>query len=242
MKLINTIALGVTLTLPVVAGLNIAHAQNQKIGSTAFRGCLTATTIANSVPTSRGTKMSSGTSRLNGSVNVGEPSTQTRNTDMAVNTMVSMAPIVGTVDRVTTRLISPTTVTAAEENESGASGRQPVVLLVEDEPMLCCTTAEVLRLSGYRVIETQTMVEAVAELTSGRTIDVVFSDVCLSGHLEGLVLARWLHERCPTVPVLLTSGYGDPVREAAVDLLGNDHFLSKPYRYKELAGRLRTLV
>ena len=132
-------------------------------------------------------------------------------------------------------------------SEAGATGigapdRQPVVLLVEDEALLRGTTAEFLRMSGYMVIEAPTTAEAVAQLTSGQTIDVVFSDVCLSSHLDGLALARWLHERRTEVPVLLTSGYGDPVRKAAVDLVGNEHFLSKPYRQEELSGRLRSLV
>ena len=123
-----------------------------------------------------------------------------------------------------------------------ARARRPVVLLVEDELLLRGVTAEYLRLSGYAVIEASTAVEAMSELRSGKPIGLVFSDVCLSGPEDGLALARWLRQRTPDIPVMLTSGYGDPVRRVAIELVGDQRFLSKPYRQHDLTGRIRRLI
>ena len=41
----------------------------------------------------------------------------------------------------------------ANQSEENETASQPVVLVIEDEPLLRDTTAEYLRLSGYAVIE-----------------------------------------------------------------------------------------
>jgi CheY-like chemotaxis protein len=117
-----------------------------------------------------------------------------------------------------------------------------VILVVEDDALLRSTAAEFLRLSGFTVIEVPTAVEAIAELESGKSIDIVFSDVGRFGPMGGLGLAQWLHQRYPYVPIMLTSGYGGPVRQAALDLVGDEFFLSKPYRQERLADRIRRLL
>jgi CheY-like chemotaxis protein len=117
-----------------------------------------------------------------------------------------------------------------------------VVVIVEDEMLLRGTTAEFLRLLGYTVIETSTAAEAVAELESGSSIDLVFSDIGLSGPMDGLALARWVRQRYADVPVMLTSGYGDATRQAATDLVGDALFLSKPYRQEVLADRIHCVL
>jgi CheY-like chemotaxis protein len=126
--------------------------------------------------------------------------------------------------------------------EARAPAPPAVVLLVEDEPLLRRTTAEFLRLSGYFVIEASTAAEAIAEFDLGEPMDLVFADVCLSEPMDGLALARWLHRQYPDVPVMLTSGHGDAVRQAAIKLVGRESFLSKPYRQRELAGRIGRLI
>ena len=133
---------------------------------------------------------------------------------------------------------------AGHANQSTATdvARQPVVLVVEDEILLRRTTAEYLRLSGYRVLEVPNAEEAVAVFASGKPVDVVFSDVSLSAAMDGLMLARWLHRSHPEIPVMLTSGYGSSARRAAIELVGNRFFLSKPYRQAEAVNRICALL
>jgi CheY-like chemotaxis protein len=120
--------------------------------------------------------------------------------------------------------------------------REPVVLIVEDEPLLRGITAEFLRLSGYAVLETHSSAEAIALLSSGRSVDLVFSDVYLPGAMDGVDLAGWLHRQRPHVPVLLTSGHGEQARERAVGRVGGWAYLPKPYHQEDLTRRISTLL
>src|SRR6266436_5346557 len=74
---------------------------------------------------------------------------------------------------------------------------KPVVLLVEDEPLLRNTTGEYLRLSGYVVVEATDAAEAIGVIDRGEGLDLVISDVSLPGAVDGLGLARWLRHRQP---------------------------------------------
>ena len=107
-------------------------------------------------------------------------------------------------------------VASANEARNNTTCR-PVVLLVEDETLLRETTAEYLRLSGFTVVEAANAAEALAAFAAGKSVDVVFSDVRLAvGTMDGFRLARWVHRHHRSVPVLLTSGYGEAIRTAAL--------------------------
>ena len=93
------------------------------------------------------------------------------------------------------------------------TARDPVVLVVEDEPLLPRATAEFLRLSGLTVLEAASAVEAVALVDAGKSIDIVFSDICVSGSMDGLSLAQWLRECHPEVRVILTTALGDGLHD-----------------------------
>ena len=84
--------------------------------------------------------------------------------------------------------------------------------------------------------------EAVEVIGRGERADVVFSDVSLPGPVAGLNLARWLHDRRPRMRVMLTSGHGEAVRRAAIEPVGCDCFVAKPYRQEELAHRIDALL
>ena len=71
---------------------------------------------------------------------------------------------------------------------------------------------------------------------------MVFSDVSLPGAVDGLSLARWLRDWRPRTHVMLTSGHGEAVRRAAIELVGSDCFVAKPYRQEELAHRIDALL
>ena len=80
-----------------------------------------------------------------------------------------------------------------------------------------------------------------ADLAEGLAVDLVLTDVVMTGGQDGLDLARRLGEQRPGLPILLYSGYGGaPARVAAAGL----PLLRKPYSLEELrralvAARLR---
>jgi two-component system, response regulator PdtaR len=123
----------------------------------------------------------------------------------------------------------------------GAAG-PPVILVVEDEPLLRSITGEYLRLCGYVVIEATDAAEAIAIIGRRARVDVVFSDVSLPGTVDGLSLARWLRRGQPGLRVMLTSGYGSTVRGAAIEIVGSDGFVPKPYHQEELVSRIDDLL
>jgi two-component system, response regulator PdtaR len=83
---------------------------------------------------------------------------------------------------------------------------QVTVLIVEDHFWTRYMAAEYFRGTGYRVIEANDADEALSVLASGNQVHVVFSDVQMSGSMDGLTLADWIAERYSGLPVILTSG------------------------------------
>ena len=59
--------------------------------------------------------------------------------------------------------------------------RAVAVLVVEDDFFVRCDIAGCLREAGYAVIETENGEDAIALCKSGMTIDMVFTDINLSG-------------------------------------------------------------
>jgi CheY-like chemotaxis protein len=83
---------------------------------------------------------------------------------------------------------------------------QVTVLIVEDHFWTRYMAAEYFRDAGYRVIEANDADEALSVLAAGNQVQVVFSDIQMSGSMDGLALADWIAQRYPGLPVLLTSG------------------------------------
>jgi CheY-like chemotaxis protein len=113
------------------------------------------------------------------------------------------------------------------------------VLVVEDEILVRSLVAEFLRQAGYTVIEASNAAEAVAIFGTGRTIDLVFSDVEMPGPnpMDGVGLALWISQHLPGVDVILTSGYRHDAQA-----VGAKVFLPKPYRLADVGLRIRALL
>lgn len=124
---------------------------------------------------------------------------------------------------------------AAADSPNLRIERQPTVLVVEDDVLERGPLAEYLRDANFKVIEAATAHEAVEVLSSDTTVDIVFSDIRMPGGMDGLALARWIAERMPSLPVLLTSG------DRNIQVRG-PHYINKPYIYRDVERRLRQLM
>src|SRR6516164_9539787 len=107
-----------------------------------------------------------------------------------------------------------------------------IILVVEDNADVRRVAVSLLEQLGYRAIEVETAAAALDVIASSKQIDLVFSDVVLPGPADGLALARTLAERCPQIPVVLTTGY-TKVFEADPEFA----VLRKPYQISTL-GRV----
>jgi len=100
-------------------------------------------------------------------------------------------------------------------------------LIVEDEPLVRMFLESTLTDFGFKVIETDCADAGLKAAKNERTIEVAIVDVGLPDR-SGIDLARELRRDCPTIKIVIASGYGDRLAES----LRNDPnitFVSKPY-------------
>jgi DNA-binding response OmpR family regulator len=90
-----------------------------------------------------------------------------------------------------------------------------------------------------KVLEGVSAADVMAVLGSGQKIDVVFSEVQLSGEVDGFGLARWIREQYSDVDVILTAGARRAADEASN--LCEDGPLEKPYHPQEIVRRINLL-
>jgi CheY-like chemotaxis protein len=103
------------------------------------------------------------------------------------------------------------------------------ILFVEDEALIRMDMAEFLRECGYQVHEAANANEAVVALSSKLAIDLVVTDVRMTGDMDGVALAKWIAENRPGVEVVLTSAFSRPA-----DMSPTEKYLTKPYTGRAL--------
>jgi two-component system, response regulator PdtaR len=109
----------------------------------------------------------------------------------------------------------------------GAINDPPVVLLVEDEPLVRMTAADELEEAGFQVLEAANADIAIALLEArSDEVQVVFTDVNMPGSMDGLELAEQVHRRWPHILLLISSGYARPHPDEIPD---HGRFMPKPY-------------
>lgn len=113
--------------------------------------------------------------------------------------------------------------------QQSLSGR--VILIVEDEPFVRMLAVDILAERGATIHEASDAAEALELVESKRLIDLLFTDITMPGETDGLALAHRIHERCPGVAIVVTSGVQRPTD---ADLPGRGTFLPKPYRGEDL--------
>ncbi len=100
------------------------------------------------------------------------------------------------------------------------------VLLVEDEDNERFTLTRVLERAGYEVTALPRGNDAL-DVLAATPCDVLVTDLMMPG-IDGLSLARRVHERYPSLPIVLTSAF--PMCRAQLDRLdiATARFLGKP--------------
>jgi CheY-like chemotaxis protein len=112
-----------------------------------------------------------------------------------------------------------------------------LALLVDDDDSVAALVGEMFDQLGYERLRVASAEAALGALADHRAVDVVFSDVMMPGTMNGLQLALEIRRRHPGLPVLLTSGFSDAIKQEAAQQ--KIPLLSKPYRLEELETALR---
>jgi CheY-like chemotaxis protein len=115
------------------------------------------------------------------------------------------------------------------------------VLVVEDEPEVPDIAVELFHALGYSVLTATDGAAALDALKRPDRIDVLFTDVVMPAGINGLDLAREACRLRPGLKVVLASGYPIPATSPQLADLPNAAFITKPYRWSELAERLKSL-
>jgi DNA-binding response OmpR family regulator len=113
------------------------------------------------------------------------------------------------------------------------------VFVTEPDILIRLAVAAYLRECGYVVLEGTSAADVFTVLNAGRPIDIVLSDVNLSGRIDGFGLARRLREEYPDIDVLLTSGVARTAK-AAGDIC-DEGPMAKPYRPEDVARRIHLM-
>jgi len=109
------------------------------------------------------------------------------------------------------------------------------VLIVDDEPLVLHTTAEILAQDGCDVVLAGSYAEALRRLEAAPEPDVLVTDISFSEGPDGIALARAVAERWPRIRIVIVSG---EVRPAGGDYPEGALFFTKPYA----PGALQTMV
>jgi PAS domain S-box-containing protein len=115
-----------------------------------------------------------------------------------------------------------------------APGRGETILVVEDNPDVKTVTTAMLRQLNYRTVAVDSAPAALRALQSGKAIDLVFSDVMLSGDVDGVALAQEIRRLYPVLPIVLTSGYAK-----ALSARHGLPIVRKPYQLSSLSQAIR---
>jgi CheY-like chemotaxis protein len=114
------------------------------------------------------------------------------------------------------------------------------VLVVDDDPHVRATTADMLRELGHEVREVANGNDALDLLRDTPDCDLMLADYVMP-QMTGLQLADKVRARFPGVPVLLMTGYAESaIRQAWAER--GYHSLQKPFHSEELATALQNLM
>gem|GEM_PF-821313 len=109
-----------------------------------------------------------------------------------------------------------------------------LILVVEDNDMVRELTVNQLELLQFTIKQASNGTEAIRQLKNNPDIDLVLSDIVMSGGMTGYDVARWAWEHRPDVKVLLTSGYSEQQVENNADQIRTLQVLYKPYSLIDL--------
>jgi two-component system, response regulator PdtaR len=116
----------------------------------------------------------------------------------------------------------------------------PVVLVVEDEPLLQILATEGLEDAGFEVLAAWNADEALRVLEErAESVQVLFTDVRMPGSMDGMALAQAVHRRWPHILLVLSSGHARPSED---DLPDHGRFVPKPYTTAAIVRQIQELM
>ena len=118
------------------------------------------------------------------------------------------------------------------------TGPKPTVLVVDDEPLVRMTIADMLRSGGFDVLEAAAGAQALQLLAAERPAAALVTDVRMPG-MDGVDLSHRVRALNPEMPIVLVSGDARP--DAAL-LPAGTRYLRKPVKSRELIAAIADAI
>jgi two-component sensor histidine kinase len=115
----------------------------------------------------------------------------------------------------------------------------PNVLVVEDEMILRMRAVDIVEDAGFCPVEAINADEAISILESRSDISLLFTDIQMPGSMDGLKLAHAVHDRWPSIKIILVSGHVQP---SDADRPANSRFFGKPLSVEQMITELQGMV
>jgi DNA-binding NtrC family response regulator len=110
------------------------------------------------------------------------------------------------------------------------------ILFVDDHEVLARLSCEILEMQGYRAVSAYNGEDALKKFDE-EDFDILVTDFRMEG-MNGVELARRVHEKHPEVPVIIVTGYGpiDGGKDVAACLQKEDLFPALLEKIKAYLG------
>lgn len=119
--------------------------------------------------------------------------------------------------------------------------RRPIVLVVEDEPLIGLTVEDALGEAGYDVRLISEALEALHELESAaEVLSALVTDIRLQGGRDGWQVARRARELNPALPVVYMSG--DSALDHSSQGVPQSVMVQKPFAAAQIVTAVSTLI
>ena len=116
---------------------------------------------------------------------------------------------------------------------------QTNVLVVEDEMVLRMRAVDIVEDAGFTAVQAVNADEAIRILEARSDITLLFSDIQMPGSMDGLKLAHAVHDRWPSIKIILVSGQ---VKVLDADKPTDSRFFGKPIEAKQMIAELQGMV
>jgi len=113
---------------------------------------------------------------------------------------------------------------------------KPVVLIVESEALIRMSAVHMVEDAGFSSVDVGNADGAIEILENRRDVRAVFTDINMSGSIDGLKLTHAIRGRWPPIHLIVTSGLN-----MADKLPANGRFILKPYSAEQVATALSEL-
>jgi CheY-like chemotaxis protein len=122
-----------------------------------------------------------------------------------------------------------------------ARKRRWLVLVVDDDPDVRSSTADVLRARGLFVVVAGDA-ERALEIMTHVVVDVLLTDIVMPGPMNGFDLARVARRLHPAIKILCTTGFASVADAAAAGCSSCERLLMKPYTPGQLSAEIRNAL